>query len=69
MDVEVGDRGDYFDVTPLLILVGTLFVMARFYAVGTDNKLLYVIAGSGGAFLIGVTYMLRVLPKDSKRVS
>ena len=69
LDVEAGDRGDYFDITPLLIGVGTLFVMARFYAVGTDNKLLYVIAGSGGAFLIGVTYMLRVLPKDSKRVS
>jgi hypothetical protein len=69
LDVEVGDRGDYFDVTPLLILVGTLFVMARFYAVGTDNKLLYVIAGSGGAFLIGVTYMLRILPKDPRRVS
>jgi AAA domain len=69
LDVEVGDRGDYFDITPLLILVGTLFVMARFYAVGTDNKLLYVVAGAGGALLIGVTYMLRVLPKDSKRVS
>jgi AAA domain len=69
LDVEVGDRGDYFDITPLLIGVGTLFVMARFYAVGTDNKLLYVIAGSGGALLIGVTYMLRVLPKDPKRVS
>ncbi len=68
LDVEAGDRGDYFDVTPLLILVGTGFVMARFYAVGTDSKLLYVVAGMGGALLIGLTYMLRVLPKDSKRV-
>jgi hypothetical protein len=69
LDVEAGDRGDYFDVTPLIILVSTGFVMARFYAVGTDSKLLYVVAGMGGALLIGVTYMLRVLPKDSKRVS
>jgi hypothetical protein len=69
LDVEGGDRGDYFDVTPLLILLGTGFVMLRFFAVGTDNRLLYVIAGMCGALLIGVTYMLRSLPKDSKRVS
>jgi AAA domain len=69
LDVKAGDRGDYFDVTPLLILVSTGFVMARFYAVGTDSKLLYIVAGMGGALLIGVTYMLRILPKDSKRVS
>jgi hypothetical protein len=69
LDVEAGDRGDYFDVTPLFILVSTGFVMLRFFAVGTDSKLLYVIAGMAGALLIGVTYMLRVLPKESKRVS
>jgi hypothetical protein len=69
LDVEGGDRSDYFDITPLLILLGTGFVMLRFFAVGTDNRLLYVIAGMCGALLIGVTYMLRSLPKDSKRVS
>jgi hypothetical protein len=69
LEVEAGDRVDYFDVTPLLILVGTGFVMARFYAIGTDSRLLYVVAGMGGALLIGVTYMLRTLPKDSRRVS
>jgi hypothetical protein len=69
LDVEGGDRQDYFDVTPLIILVSTGFVMLRFFAIGTDSRLLYVIAGMGGALLIGVTYMLRVLPKDSKRVS
>jgi hypothetical protein len=68
LDVEAGDRGDYFDVTPLLILVGTGFMMARFYAIGTDSRLMYVIAGMGGALLLGITYMLRVLPKDPKRV-
>jgi hypothetical protein len=69
LDVEAGDRGDYFDVTPLLILLGTGFVMARFFAIGTDNRLLYVFAGMGGALLLGVSYMLRSLPKDSKRVN
>jgi hypothetical protein len=69
LDCEVGDRGDYFDITPLLIGVGTLFIMLRFFAIGTDNRVLYVIAGMGGALLVGVTYMLRVLPKDPKRVS
>jgi hypothetical protein len=69
LEVEAGDRGDYFDVTPLLILVGTGFIMLRFFAIGTDSKLLYVIAGMAGALLVGLTYMLRVLPKDSRRVS
>jgi hypothetical protein len=32
-------------------------------------KLLYVVAGMGGALLIGVTYMLRVLPKDSRKIN
>ena len=46
---------DNFDVTPLLILAATGFVMLRFFAVGTDSKLLYVIAGMCGALLIGLT--------------
>jgi AAA domain len=69
LEVEVGDHGEYFDVTPLLILVGTGCVMLRFFAIGTDSKLLYVIAGMSGALLLGLTYMLRILPKDSRRVS
>jgi uncharacterized oligopeptide transporter (OPT) family protein len=44
-------------------------VMLRFFAIGTDSRLLYVIAGMSGALLLGLTYMLRILPKDSRRVS
>ena len=69
LEVEAGDRGDYFDVTPLIILGATGFVMLRFFAIGTDSKLLYVIAGMCGALLIGLTHMLRSLPRESKRVS
>jgi hypothetical protein len=69
LEVEAGYRGDYFDITPLLILAATGFVMLRFFAIGTDSRLLYVIAGMGGALLIGLTYMLRTLPKDSKKIS
>ncbi len=69
LEVEAGDHGQYFDVTPLLILFGTGCVMLRFFAIGTDSRLLYVIAGMSGALLLGLTYMLRVLPKDSRRVS
>jgi hypothetical protein len=69
LEVETGDRGDYFDVTPLIILGATGFVMLRFFAIGTDSKLLYVIAGMCGALLIGLTHMLRALPKETKRVS
>jgi energy-coupling factor transporter ATP-binding protein EcfA2 len=69
LDVEVGDRADYFDVTPLLILIGTAFVMLRFFAIGTDNRMLYVFAGMSGALLLGLSYMIRSLPKDSRRVN
>jgi hypothetical protein len=69
LEVEAGDHGEYFDVTPLLILVGTGCVMLRFFAIGTDSRLLYVIAGMSRALLLGLTYMLRILPKDSRRVS
>ena len=41
LEVEAGDRGDYFDLTPVLIMAATGFVMLRFFAVGTDSKLLY----------------------------
>jgi hypothetical protein len=44
-------------------------VMLRFFAIGTDSRLLYVIAGMSGALLLGLTYMLRILPKDSRQVS
>jgi AAA domain len=69
LEVEAGDHGEYFDVTPLLVLVGTGCVMLRFFAIGTDSRLLYVVAGMSGALLLGVSYMLRILPKDSRRVS
>jgi hypothetical protein len=44
-------------------------VMLQFFAIGTDSKLLNVIAGMSGALLLGLTYVLRILPKDSRRVS
>ena len=69
LDIEGGDRGDYFDITPLLILAATVFVMLRFFAVGTDNRLLYVVAGMCGALFIGLTHMLRSLPKESRKIN
>jgi hypothetical protein len=69
LEVEAGDRGDYFDITPLLIAAATGFVMLRFFAIGTDSRLLYVVAGMCGALFIGLTHLLRSLPKESRRVS
>jgi hypothetical protein len=69
LEVEAGDRGDYFDITPLLIAAATGFVMLRFFAIGTDSRLLYVVAGMCGALFIGLTHLLRSLPKESKKIN
>ena len=48
----------YLDITPLLLLVGTCVVAARFLALGVDNTDLYVLAGVGGAFFVFFRYFI-----------
>ena len=48
----------YLDITPLLLLVGTCVVAARFFAMGIDNTDLYILAGIGGAFFIFFRYFI-----------
>ena len=51
-----GER--YLDLTPGLLLIGAGLVMARFVALGLDDRDLYILAGSLGAFLFVVRYLL-----------
>jgi hypothetical protein len=65
---EAGDHGRYFDITPLLLLVGIVFVCYRFIGLGTGNQSLYILAGIGGAIFIGIARLSFYLPKESRRI-
>ena len=65
---EAGDHGRYFDITPLLLLVGIVFVCYRFIGLGTGNQSLYILAGIGGAVFIGIARLSYYLPKESRRI-
>ena len=66
---EAGDHGRYFDITPLLLLVGIVFICYRFIGLGTGNQSLYILAGIGGAIFLGVARLSYYLPKESRRIT
>jgi hypothetical protein len=68
LDVEAGDHRRYFDMTPVIMLVGVVFVVIRFVALGIGNPALYVFTGSCGALFMGASYVMRSLPKEDKRI-
>lgn len=68
LDVEVGDHRRYFDITPLVLLVGVMFVVIRFIGLGTSNQALYVFGGILAAVFLGVSRLLYNLPRESRRI-
>lgn len=66
LEVETGDHGRYFDITPLILFVGVVFVVIRFVALGTGNPTLYVLSGSAGALFMGASYAMRSLPQEDR---
>ena len=48
----------YLDLTPVLLFVGAGIVVARFVALGLDDRDLYILAGSLGAVFLAVRYLL-----------
>lgn len=69
LENETGDHRRYYDATPLLLLVGILFVATRFIAMGTSNQSLYVMTGIGGAVFMGLSRVIYRLPKESGRIT
>jgi hypothetical protein len=57
-DLQHGAGVRYLDLTPALLLVGALLVVARFVALGLDDRDLYIIAGGLGALFLVVRYLL-----------
>ena len=68
LDIEGGDHHRYVDGTPLLLLVGIIFVVFRFIGLGTSNQALYIFGGIAAAVFLGVSRLLYSLPKDSRRI-
>ena len=48
----------YFDLTPVLLVLGALIVAARFIALGLNDVDTYIMAGSAGAFFIILRYYI-----------
>ncbi len=68
VEAEAGDHHQYFDGTPVILLMGIIFVASRFLAHGFHNPTLYVISGIGSAIFMGVSRLSYSLPKESKRI-
>lgn len=68
LDVEEGDHRRYFDITPLILLVGIAFVVMRFIGLGTSDQALYIFGGIAAAIFLGLSRLLYNLPRESGRI-
>ncbi|BAZ36616.1 hypothetical protein NIES4101_25350 (plasmid) [Calothrix sp. NIES-4101] len=68
LEVEGADHDRYFDITPLILLVGIVFVVMRFIGLGTNNQALYIFGGIAAAVFLGVGRLLYTLPRESRRI-
>ena len=57
-DLHHGAGVRYLDLTPAVLLVGAGIIIARFVALGLDDRDLYILAGSLGALFVVVRYLL-----------
>ena len=68
LDVEGADHRRYADATPLVLLIGVVFVVIRFIGLGTGDQALYIFGGIAAAVFLGVSRLLYSLPGESRRI-
>lgn len=68
LEVEGADHRRYADATPLVLLVGIVFVIIRFIGLGTGNQALYIFGGIAAAVFLGLSRLLYNLPGESRRI-
>ena len=68
IDNEAGDHTNYCDISPLLVLVGVVFMASKFLARGFNDPTLYVLSSMAGTVVIGLSKVFYGLPKESKRI-
>lgn len=68
LDVESGDHRRYFDITPLILIIGIVFVIMRLVGRGTNDQALYIFGGIAAAIFMGLSRILYNLPRESQRI-
>ncbi|TBR56851.1 9-O-acetyl-N-acetylneuraminate esterase, partial [Westiellopsis prolifica IICB1] len=68
LEMEGADHRRYFDITPLILLVGVIFVVMRFIGLGTSDQALYIFGGIAAAIFLGLSRLLYNLPRESQRI-
>ncbi|NJL81471.1 MAG: ATP-binding protein [Richelia sp. SM2_1_7] len=68
LEVEGADHDRYFDITPLILLVGIVFVVMRFIGLGTNNQAMYIFGGIAAAVFLGLARLLYALPRENRRI-
>lgn len=68
LDVEGADHKRYFDITPLILVVGVVFVVMRFIGLGTNDQALYIFSGIAAAIFLGISRLLYNLPREDRRI-
>ncbi len=68
LSLGTGDHTRYFDMTPVILIVGVVFAVMRFMALGTHNPALYILAGAAGALFMGASYAMRSIPKEGRKI-
>ena len=68
LEVESGDHRRYFDITPLILLVGVGFVIVRLIGRGTNDQALYIFGGIAAAVFMGLSRILYNLPRENQRI-
>ena len=66
LDIEGADHRRYFDITPLILVVGVIFIIMRFIGLGTNNQSLYIFGGISAAVFLGLFrlfYIVYLTPK------
>jgi hypothetical protein len=67
LDIEGADHRRYFDITPLILVVGLIFVIMRFIGLGTNDQALYIF-GIAAAIFLGLSQLLYSLPQEERRI-
>lgn len=68
LDIEGADHRRYFDITPLILVVGVIFIIMRFIGLGTNNQSLYIFGGISAAVFLGLFRLFYILPNEERRI-
>jgi len=68
LDIEGADHRRYFDITPLILVLGVVFMIMRFIGLGTSDQALYIFSGIAAAIFLGLSRLLYNLPGENRRM-